>query len=150
MIGIKKVSVTPVTPNTGDIIDSFNTSDNKHTNAPSINAVETVCKVKGDFAYVDAGTLTMAEGKAHTTVNYPSGFTKTNCVVISFMADNVLNSGLSYGYIEDSAGFIAGAIGHRVTLLDNNIAVYINNPIEGNHDVGTASFKCSFVLMKVS
>lgn len=37
---IKKVAVTPVTPNTGDIIDSFNTQDDKHTNAPSINAVE--------------------------------------------------------------------------------------------------------------
>lgn len=37
---IKKVAVTPVTPNTGDIIDSFNTTDDKHTNAPSINAVE--------------------------------------------------------------------------------------------------------------
>lgn len=37
---IKKVAVTPVTPNTGDIIDSFSTTDDKHTNAPSINAVE--------------------------------------------------------------------------------------------------------------
>lgn len=37
---IKKVAVTPIQENTGVIIDSFNTSDNKHTNAPSLNAVE--------------------------------------------------------------------------------------------------------------
>lgn len=38
---IKKVSVTPVASNTGTIIDSMNTGDDKHTNAPSINAVTT-------------------------------------------------------------------------------------------------------------
>ena len=37
---IKKVNVTPVASNTGTIIDSFSTSDNKHLNAPSIAAVE--------------------------------------------------------------------------------------------------------------
>lgn len=41
MKAIKKVAVTPVTQNTGSIIDSFNTSDDKHTNAPSLNAVDT-------------------------------------------------------------------------------------------------------------
>ena len=48
---IKKVAVTPVTPNTGDIIDSFNTSDDKHTNAPSINAVEQKLNDKQSKAY---------------------------------------------------------------------------------------------------
>lgn len=37
---IKKIAVTPVTPNTGDIIDSFSTTDDKTKNAPSIRAVE--------------------------------------------------------------------------------------------------------------
>lgn len=40
MITIKKVAVTPLPENSGTIIDSFNTSDDKHTNAPSLNAVE--------------------------------------------------------------------------------------------------------------
>lgn len=40
MISIKKVAVTPLPDTEGAIIDSFNTTDDKHTNAPSINAVE--------------------------------------------------------------------------------------------------------------
>ena len=39
MISIKKVAVTPIPENTGTIIDSLNTTDDKHTNAPSIEAV---------------------------------------------------------------------------------------------------------------
>ena len=39
MISIKKVAVSPLPKNNGVIIDSFNTSDNKHTNAPSLFAV---------------------------------------------------------------------------------------------------------------
>ena len=39
MKAIKKVSVTPLADNTGVIIDSLNTTDDKHTNAPSIQAV---------------------------------------------------------------------------------------------------------------
>lgn len=37
---IKKVQVVPLDYNEGKIIDSFNTSDDKTKNAPSINAVE--------------------------------------------------------------------------------------------------------------
>lgn len=40
---LKKVSTTPVRGN-GFIIDSFNSTDNKHFNAPSINAVENYTK----------------------------------------------------------------------------------------------------------
>ena len=38
---MKKVGVTPIPENEGKIIDSFNTTDDKHTNAPSLNAVMT-------------------------------------------------------------------------------------------------------------
>lgn len=38
---IKKVSSVPLTQTEGHIIDSFNTSDDHTTNAPSLNAVET-------------------------------------------------------------------------------------------------------------
>ena len=40
MLYIKKVGVTPLEPSSGQIIDSFSTVNDKHTNAPSINAVE--------------------------------------------------------------------------------------------------------------
>lgn len=39
MKAIKKVSVTQIADNTGVIIDSLNTTDDKHSNAPSIEAV---------------------------------------------------------------------------------------------------------------
>lgn len=38
---IQKVAITSVQSYTGQIIDSMTTSSDKHTNAPSINAVET-------------------------------------------------------------------------------------------------------------
>ena len=41
MRAIKKIGVVPLPENSGKIIDSFSTTDNKHTNAPSLNAVET-------------------------------------------------------------------------------------------------------------
>ena len=40
MLVIKKVASSAIPEAEGHVIDSFNTSDNKHTNAPSINAVE--------------------------------------------------------------------------------------------------------------
>lgn len=92
MKAIKKVAVTPATQNTGAIIDSFNTSDDKHTNAPSLNAVETKltevntaiaqCVAKGDIAVV-TGTISLTDGTGNTTIDYPTGFNSTNCVPIS-------------------------------------------------------------------
>lgn len=46
MITIKKVAVTPLAENTGTIIDSLDTQDDKHTNAPSLNIVEQLVKSK--------------------------------------------------------------------------------------------------------
>lgn len=43
---IKKVSSTPLDQTEGHIIDSFNTSDDHTTNAPSLNAVETSVVMK--------------------------------------------------------------------------------------------------------
>lgn len=65
MKAIKKVAVTPVQVNNGTIIDSFNTSDDKHTNAPSLNAVDTrLATTEGNITTLqtNVGTLT-------TTVN---------------------------------------------------------------------------------
>lgn len=40
MIAIKKIEVTPLDYNEGKIIDSFNTTDDKTKNAPSLRAVK--------------------------------------------------------------------------------------------------------------
>lgn len=62
---IKKVSSTPLTDAEGHIIDSFNTSDDHTTNAPSLNAVEQYTKRQiatarftGDKTSLSGGVMT--------------------------------------------------------------------------------------------
>ena len=107
-------------------------------------------KLKGDFAIITT-QLTLANGSATGDVAYPSGFSSSNCVVLSFMALNHSASGTTggYGYIETSVGYVAGAIGHRVSLRDSAITFSINNPTDGSHDAGTATYTCKAVLMKI-
>lgn len=61
---IKKVAVTPLQENTGTIIDSFNTTDDKHTNAPSINAVEQ------KLSTVQTATITVTKSDIQFTLNF--------------------------------------------------------------------------------
>lgn len=48
---IKKISVTPLPKNEGKIIDSFNTTDDKHINAPSIDAVNNGLSGKANVSH---------------------------------------------------------------------------------------------------
>lgn len=138
---IKKVAATPVPPNTGDIIDSFSTSDDKHTNAPSLNAVETKLqdyKINGDFAII-TGTITLTNGSGLLTLNYPEGFTASNCVPIATGIDIMAAGYYSYN--------TASGMVFETRLAANNIHVDCN-PLEG---VGPSSTKnVKVVLMKVS
>ena len=110
MIGIKKVEVVSL-DNYGKIINSFDTTDDKTTNAPSINAVEeklsdinsditdinnnvtalsNSAMLKDKFAVL-YGYITMPEANASstqgtTTISLPSGFTMHNSAVISLMS----------------------------------------------------------------
>lgn len=70
---IKKVSVTSVTENSGQIIDSLNTSDDRHTNAPSIDAVNGGLAGKSntghthdDRYYTESEVDTKLNGKSNT------------------------------------------------------------------------------------
>ena len=97
------------------------------------------------------GTLTLADGYASGTINYPNGFNSSNCVVLSFMAHNTsAGNVMGYGYVEKSVGYIAGAIGHCVSMKRDNINIHINNPTDGSHSSGTDTFAYKIVLMKVS
>lgn len=53
---IKKVSATTLTENKGKIIDSFNTTDDKKSNAPSLNAVEKLLSYSTDEQIVGKWT----------------------------------------------------------------------------------------------
>ena len=145
MITIKKVAVTPVAQNTGTIIDSFSTTDDKHTNAPSINAVENYVnnnispfKPKNDFAVI-TGTISLTNGTGTTTIDYPTGFDASNCVPvatgINLMATN---------YFSFSS---ASTMVYETRLASSNIVVNCTS-IDG---VGSSSTKnVKVVLMKVS
>lgn len=64
MKAIKKVSTTPVQQNQGQIIDSFQTTDDKHTNAPSLNIVENrFTSVEGDVSTLNTGVANLGTNK---------------------------------------------------------------------------------------
>lgn len=151
---IRKVDVTPLPVNEGQIIDSFNTSDDKHTNAPSLNAVTTeldnyytktetnaLYKLQGDFAVVN-GTITLNNGSgAEAGVAYPTGFNSSNCVVISAQfARGETYSPVEFVCINDS---VMG-----VKLFGNGIGIVIQNLGDvTSGPTGTVQFKV--VLMKI-
>lgn len=67
---LKKISSTPLIQTSGEIIDSFNTSDDHTTNAPSLNAVETSVIMKPIILYENtsgtSGNVTLND----SVVNY--------------------------------------------------------------------------------
>lgn len=103
---------------------------------------------KGDIGIAE-GYISIANGSGTTSLTYPNGFSKDNCVILSFMArqsDN--NSSLGYGYLEEATGYVGGAIGHMVRLLDDVISVNVNNPAE--HTNGNKSYMIDVVLLKIN
>ena len=64
---IKKVSVTPVASNTGTIINSFSTSDDKTLNAPSIAAVEGYVGGEETVSYTNLKVKGYANGAIGST-----------------------------------------------------------------------------------
>lgn len=76
---IKKVSSVPLAQTEGYIIDSFNTSDDHTTNAPSLNAVENIFRIRrySQSVTISAnGNLGVNMGSLDT----PSGYTYIGCV----------------------------------------------------------------------
>lgn len=166
---IKKVSATPVQENTGAIIDSLNTSDDKHTNAPSINAIKTYidneisdvntdlaqCVVKGDIAVVTGSKTLDAHDSSSSAdykqtnwhISYPSGFNRNNCIVLSFggTIDDSTNTG-AYGFSPfSSSNLVLGTLPRGVSFLDEDMNVFYCNP---SFQTRTLAYK--LVLMKVS
>ena len=106
--------------------------------------------LKENIAIV-TGELTFNNGLAIGEVAYPEGFTLENSIVISFMSRNTSagDNGYGYGYLETATAFMGGAIGHMIHLRPNDILLHINNPTDGSHDAGTATFTYKIVLMKI-
>lgn len=103
MITIKKVDVTPLPENEGKIIDSFNTTDNKHINAPSIDIVETEFNevnkkiqniVTGKILNVIENEFVISNGSVSGKINYTNGYTSSNCKIISAYAGETSSGGV--------------------------------------------------------
>lgn len=120
---IKKVAVTPVTPNTGDIIDSFNTTDDKHTNAPSINAVETKLNT------IQTGTATTTSSTGSIDVTF-----KRSGNVVSVKA--VLNMNENLDTVQ-----IMGGISIPDFAKPTNTGAFVTGCIFGSYSIDTTNFK---------
>jgi len=79
---IKKIGVTPMAKNEGKIIDSFDTSDDKHINAPSLQAVinRTTTVANNVTAYcqfldgiVEQNAKTYTDGQVSAAKSYADG-----------------------------------------------------------------------------
>lgn len=94
------------------------------------------------------GTVTIAasSGEVGVTLNYPDGFTKDNCVVISFGSYYDVNKGYAFGFHSNSsAGMLRGTNDRDVFLNSSGIQIWYNN-------VSTSAIKLNYkiILMKVS
>lgn len=154
MKAIKKVEVTPLDYNIGKIIDSYFSTDDKTKNTYSMNTIdnyflsqldareeylrktiaENLYFLKDNFATLTGSFVTSA---GEETINYPNGFTNSNCVVISQMQG--ANGSGQYSTTDDIFPL-------NVTLTDDYILLEILNP----PPAGTRVTDYKIVLMKVS
>lgn len=105
---------------------------------------------RGDFAVL---TGTLNSGSA--TINYPTGFTKDNCVVISTMLTNPNNSNTGIGSTFDSTNLIRGTVPLSVEFTSSNIVIYTKNIGLSNGNTAAVSdvslgLSYKIVLMKIS
>lgn len=113
-------------------------------------------QLKGNFAVVTdsitlaAGNGTGSWGNASKKVNYPTGFSKDNCVCISamFFRENTGARGYSMGDWESDAfvsnHLLRGVYPHCIGLDDSGINIQVSNPTSATPEV---FFK--IVLMKI-
>lgn len=162
MKAIKKVQVTPLDYNFGKIIDSASTTDDKTKNTYSMKVIDEELETKSDTGHnhddryytetesdakyqlkddfaVLTGTITLTDqvvGRAN--VDYPTGFNKDNCVVISQMANNLGSSGFSSGRV--------GRLNVHPSVAFGSTAIAIE---VGFTEVTTGTFDYKVVLMKI-
>lgn len=105
-----------------------------------------------DFAVI-TGTIQMPEANAQTTtgsinVNYPTGFTKDNCIVISIMGNRVNNtsSGWATPQSSSSLSYVLGNCDLAADMQSSTIRVLANKP-----NVAAARYDIDFklVLMRI-
>lgn len=134
MITIKKVAISPVAASEGDIIDSFNTIEDKHINAPSLNAVENYIEsVRYNNFHQYEGSMRVS---GNTTLQYPEGFNVGNTAILSVMWGSERDAGYIYTEYSQSTPLVC------YTDTDG-IKIYIQNA-----PAGMSYIKFKIVIMK--
>lgn len=110
---------------------------------------------KDNFAIL-TGTITGDGTESPSkTINYPEGFTKSNCVVLSSNLQRSSTTSKAYGSVYDSSSYVAGAIPTKIALTDSNISLEIRNILLSNNSVNiselssSVSYTYTIVLMKI-
>lgn len=116
----------------------------------------TITTTQANIAVV-TGTFAESTNDYEATVNFPIGFTATNCIVISAMAHNPNNSENAWGTgtVFSSRDYVGGAVPLSVRINNTNILVKMRNI---NFNTGSeqtayvgkgAPFNFKVVLMKI-
>lgn len=98
---------------------------------------DTRYKLQGDFAVL-TGTITLSSGTGMVDINYPSGFTQSNCVPVAC----AINVTMSYDFGNPGTSNLVA-----VKLLSNIIRINTSPSTSGGAS-GDKTYK--LVLMKVS
>ena len=107
---------------------------------------------KDNFAVI-SGKLNNGE----STIEYPEGFNKDNCVIISFSLDNPnLDTDVkhwAYGNLFDASSWVGGSIPYKIGMYSENIRIKTKRVIITNEQypsVGesTVAHNYKIVLMK--
>ena len=102
----------------------------------------------GDFAVIMGNFSLSASTNYSADINYPNGFNKNNCVVISFglvIQGDTNAKGYNFvGNYNDSSDLLNNALNRSVNLRDGQIHIVVKSP--GN----TGNYNFKIVLMKIT
>lgn len=99
------------------------------------------------------GTLSYNEA----TINYPSGYNKNNCVVLTAMFQHPTSQNGTWGEgsLFNSSSYVTGSLPHKVNLRSDAISVEVSNILLSDgkpvniFDIDL-SFNYKIILMKIS
>lgn len=111
---------------------SVHTHDDRYYTETEVNAKLADYKLKGDIATF-AGEITInGSTSSSITINYPSGFTKDNSVLLScglvLKGDGNAKGYNYYGLFADTSDTLNNAYRRRINFTNDNIKLWVENP----------------------
>ncbi len=112
---------------------------------------------KDNFAII-TGTIT-GDGTTNPskTINYPIGFNRDNCIVLTVNFKRPTTIFKGYGSVFDSSSYVAGSIPAKVSLGETDIGINIRNinvADDGSIMVpnisASVSYEYTIILMKIN